>query len=443
VSPRTSPAGRKASPPAPVAAAAPTAQREQRQIVILVGAALGVGALLQLFIAPGPIALVASALVAGVAVFVMSQLMPGRWRETMAGFRFTSVLLVALAIAAILGTLVLQNKDVSYYAEEYGTVGALIVALRLDDIFHSIWFGNLIALFGAAVVNSALLRFPVGRRNTGFFLCHLGLITSLLGCAVSAALTVKGRIDLHAGGEHATSVKVTKNGVQTGETEPLGFDLRLDRFDLVRYEPEHRVAFYEATEVRYADGGRGWEYKLKASFDPVEGERHLLPGGNAFRILKLHPEYGAAGTEMRNPAAVLEVRVDGETRETPLLFAHQPGRNFVQVGRDALVFEKRDTDVKAFISHVTATRGAETARARIAVNEPLSFGGWTLYQVNYNPDDPTYSGIDAVRDPGVRWVFLGFFLISLGVAWMFYVDQRRPKKAGVPADAAGSSAKAA
>ena len=90
----------------------------------------------------------------------------------------------------------------------------------------------------------------------------------------------------------------------------------------------------------------------------------------------------------------------------------------------ALVFEKRDTEVKAYISHVTATQGSTVEKATVAVNEPMTFGGWTLYQVNYNPEDPTYSGIEAVYDPGVKWVFLGFFLISLGVFTMFYVEPR-------------------
>ena len=45
---------------------------------------------------------------------------------------------------------------------------------------------------------------------------------------------------------------------------------------------------------------------------------------------------------------------------------------------------------------------------------PFDFGGWTFYQVNYDPNDPSYSGLEAVRDPGVLWVFVGFVLICVG-----------------------------
>jgi cytochrome c biogenesis protein ResB len=99
----------------------------------------------------------------------------------------------------------------------------------------------------------------------------------------------------------------------------------------------------------------------------------------------------------------------------------------------ALVFEKRDKEVKAFVSHVTARQGSQVEKRSIAVNDPMTFGGWTLYQVNYNPEDPTYSGIEAVYDPGVSWVFVGFALISLGVFYMFYVEPRLKRFAAAKA----------
>jgi cytochrome c biogenesis protein ResB len=81
------------------------------------------------------------------------------------------------------------------------------------------------------------------------------------------------------------------------------------------------------------------------------------------------------------------------------------------------------------VSHVTARQGSTVEKRAIAVNDPMTFGGWTLYQVNYNPEDPTYSGLEAVYDPGVAWVFTGFALISLGVFWMFYVEPRLKRAA--------------
>ena len=47
-----------------------------------------------------------------------------------------------------------------------------------------------------------------------------------------------------------------------------------------------------------------------------------------------------------------------------------------------------------------------------------------LYQVNFDPKDPTYSGLEAVRDPGTNWVFAGFGFMFLGVIYMIYVAPR-------------------
>jgi hypothetical protein len=119
---------------------------------------------------------------------------------------------------------------------------------------------------------------------------------------------------------------------------------------------------------------------------------------------------------------LVELVEDGRGQEA-LLSAHEGGTLRLARG-GALVFEHREDEVKAFRSEVTALAGSTREKAVITVNDPFTFGGWTFYQVNYDPKDPTYSGLEAVKDPGVPWVFLGFGLISVGVAWMFYVEPR-------------------
>ena len=87
--------------------------------------------------------------------------------------------------------------------------------------------------------------------------------------------------------------------------------------------------------------------------------------------------------------------------------------------------------MKSYLSTVTVSSPCETKHAVISVNDPLSFAGWTLYQVNYDPKNPDYSGLEAVYDPGVTWVFTGFAVISFGVFFVFYVKKyliRDPRK---------------
>lgn len=525
------------TPPAPTAA-----QREVRHTAWLVVGALLLGTVLQVWLPPGGAVLVVGAVLASLVVLGVMFLAPGRLRETLAGFRFISTLLFVLAVFAVLGTLVLQAKPAAFYVDQYGLAGKLIVALRLDDIFHGLPFALVMALFGASVIASATLRWPVRLKGAGFFICHVGLLTSLAGAAASATLAIRGRIDLHAGGEHATHVRVTKAGEPTGEYAALGFDLHLDRFDLVNYETEFRVGYYEQERVSDERGTRD-EWRLKASFDP-DTEKHRLPNGDSFRLKAIYPdfrpvakavpaaegapalettlggvtqwlapgesvrtpdgrvavvfgwerpaapegvetavlvsgaerkvivqradgaaesplvegaplmggvvrlgklheraartmEYATASQEWKSPAVVAELHAQGLPREQ-LMMAGRPSAMFVSPTR-ALVFERRQSEVKAYISHVSAVDPAGKAlQQSISVNDPMSYGGWTLYQVNYNPEDPTYSGLEAVYDPGVAWVFLGFVLICVGVFYMFYVEPRLKKAR--PAAAAAAKA---
>jgi hypothetical protein len=492
---------------------------------------------------PGPLTLVAASGIASLVVLGFSFAVPGQLRSTLSGFRFTSTLLVALAIFAIIGTLVLQGKPHALYLQRYGAFGPIIVALRLDDIFHGLPFAGLNALFGAAILASASLRWPISAKRAGFFIAHVGLLLSGAGAAASSVLSVRGRIDLFAGGDVATHVRVSKGGLPEGSAAPLGFELKLDQFDLVNYNSEYRIAYYEKVRV-VRDGVALEDYKLKTSFSPcVERDafgsadecttdfaKHRLPGGDSFRVKALYPDFttthkvvaapggkaalevtlagetrwlmdgetlasrdgltavafgwrppaapsgvltaflvsglerrvvihtadgelsaplaegqqlgggmvrlgrllesatateelGTRSSKWRNPVAVLETHVGGKVEEQ-VVAASRPRGVFLGSDKAALVFEKRDKEVKAFLSHVTARQGDTLERAVISVNDPFTFGGWTLYQVNYNPEEPNYSGLEAVRDPGVTWVFLGFTLICLGVAYMFYVEPR-------------------
>jgi hypothetical protein len=518
--------------------AGPQAAIEFRHTTLLVTAALLLGVVLGAFIPPGPMTLVTATGIAMVVVVVVALFVGKRIRETMGAFRFTATLLVALAILAILGTLILQGKPPDLYRARYGLVAPLIIALRFDDIFHGLPFALLMALFCVAVAFSAALRWPIRPKAIGFFFVHLGLLLTLGGAAVSSTMAIRGRIDLLAGGDVATHVRVTRGGVPSGQVEPLGFELKLDKFQLINYESEFRVGYYEQKQVRDEDGHVMEQWRLKTSFEP-DTKRHLLPGGDTFQLQAIYPDFaqiatatpdpdgapalqvtvggrttwlapgdqpilapngavavlfdrerppavegvptsvlisaqekvvvtrradgesvlplaegmqllgglvkfgpllpsakrafapGTASDEWRNPAAQIVVQ-EGARKQEKLTLAARPQAVMLSRG-GALVFEKRAEEVKSYLSTVTVSRPGERKQAVISVNDPLTFAGWTLYQVNYDPKQPDYSGLEAVYDPGVTWVFTGFALISFGVFFVFYLKKyliRDPRTLG-------------
>ncbi|WP_248352874.1 cytochrome c biogenesis protein ResB [Anaeromyxobacter oryzae] len=444
-------------------AARSVAAHEVKVTAVLVTGAVLVGLLLQVFVPPGPLTLVAASVLAGAVVLVLSFVVPGRIRETISGFRFTSTLLVVLAVMAIGGTLILQGKPAEEYAARYGGFGTAIVALRLDDIFHGLPFALVMALFGAAVISSATLRWPVKARNAGFFVCHVGLITSLVGAGASTLLARRGMVWLPERGESANAVVIEK-GRDAGKPAPLGFDIRLDQFDLDRYGSEYRIGFYSAEPDVDQQGRAVMATRLKTSFDACsdglkcekpDTARHVLPGGDTFRVKAWYPDYarvarpegithGTLSNQWRNPAALVEWTAGGRTREE-LVFASRPQWLVVQPEQSALMFEKRQEEAKAFTSHVTVTQGGEMRSGIVTVNAPLTVFGWTFYQNSYQPPEKAgryYTGLEAVHDPGVPWVFTGFFLICVGVAYMFYVEPRLKGRKSAPTAAPSDAAAA-
>ncbi len=606
---------------------------EARLITLLTAGPYLLGVLLQFFIPPGPLPLVFGSLVVGVGLTAVAMAVKGRFRTVIGGFKLATTVLAVLSVASALGTLILQGKPAQFYMMSYGAFAPIIRLLRLDDIFHSVPFAGTMGVLIAGLTVSALVRFPLTIRNCGFFLVHLGIITSLAGAGLSALFSVKGRVDLRIGQE-VNAVTVTKNGplavrgdgkgmgtLSEGEQLPLGASLALSQFDVDRYKERLGVSLYMPDKM-----GKG--YELKTTFDNEAGIKHRLPQGSWFRIKSYYPDltlkerlveapggtpalrlsmdgqelalvageseradsldgktvvlFGKsrpaikldgplhtlksdsgetmavkvgqtvklAGTEVKvlnyiphftydlatkqaknlsdkpmNPA--LEVEAKGSTQ---WLFANMPEYNHGKVGvgltylfapeggegsaetvvavsadektalvktaegektvplseglqlgaarlgaliasakvdrtpgtasqepnkpavmieladnsgevrdqllmgnaQDAirvpdngmLVFESRGNDVKTFRSHVTVARGMEAKQETIAVNDPLEVGGWMLYQVNFDPKDPSYSGLEAVRDPGVSWVFAGFAFLFFGVAYMTYIAPR-------------------
>ena len=65
--------------------------------------------------------------------------------------------------------------------------------------------------------------------------------------------------------------------------------------------------------------------------------------------------------------------------------------------------------------------GKVVAGQTIAVNAPLSYGGYTLFQSGYNPQDLKWTSLQVVKDPGVLVVYLGFVLMMVGLTMVFWV----------------------
>jgi len=68
------------------------------------------------------------------------------------------------------------------------------------------------------------------------------------------------------------------------------------------------------------------------------------------------------------------------------------------------------------ISFIDPNSNAVKKTVTISVNDPYCYEGYCFYQSDYKEEDPSYTGILVVRDPGLFIVYIGFTLMGIGVA---------------------------
>ena len=84
--------------------------------------------------------------------------------------------------------------------------------------------------------------------------------------------------------------------------------------------------------------------------------------------------------------------------------------------------------VSEFTSRIRLIDADNTStHAAVRVNHPIRHRGFRIYQLGYNPDDPTWSALLLVKDPGIPVVYSGFGMLLAGLITTLYLAplQRR------------------
>jgi len=377
----------------------------------------------------------------------------------LASVRFAVAVVVVVAVACILGTVVPQGMEAAAYLQKHpGAAGWMEVTgkLGLTDVFHSGWFISLLCVFASTLAACTVRRFATLRRTTGFarrrafgsMLAHISLLLILAGGVIRGVWGEKGFVELQKGRTLAQ--------FQVGnELKPLPFGLHLDEFKI---ETDAAMTPASAEPVQVSSDGLDVEWlaqKVTARLPLALDTEHVLtPGGekstpdNSFRlkILKYVPDFSidtathevvSRSSEPNNPAVL--VQVDGPAyKNHRWVFARFP--DFMMRVGDSdtgpsplrMIFRSQSLTkhaaavsgpIKNFRSTVSFVEADKVVQTRtVQVNQPLSYKGYTLYQSGYNPEDLSWSTLEVVRDPGVAVVYAGFALLMVGLLIIFYLN---------------------
>jgi hypothetical protein len=248
--------------------------------------------------------------------------------KTLTSLPFAVALLLAIVVATGLGTLLIQSLSLDELRGAYGqTFARVLIALSLNDIFHSLWFGGFLVLLGLALVLVALKKRMWRPARWGQLVAHLGVVVIIIGGLIGFFIGQKGMLDLHQG-QTSDQVKSMRPG---GEIFSLpGFAVNLDKFEVERYNSEYRVFLY-------ARSGDSYEIVRSYGVDELKDWTKSGDGSFELRVAKTYPDFQlrtelkADDTGGAKPAIELSMK-SSDTLAALHLFAGSTGRDRLDMG---------------------------------------------------------------------------------------------------------------
>ena len=259
--------------------------------------------------------------------------------------KLAAALLIYLTIGVVIGTLVLQNVEEARYLEHYSKgFYQFIQMFTLQDTYHSIWFSGLVAMLNLNLVACTLARLPIRKNKIGFFLIHLSILVVVIGGSITALFGVKGYIHMNEGGTYE-SFQLTQYNQMLDIKQDLDFTLRLDDFEVDKYDPDFRV-------YAYARKSTDEEFDAPFSFKAVDGETYpVRKVDGELTVDRFFGNYAVRdiAVEQENGVAAAEVAFHRNGREETAHFFDQPGddRFFLPEQAGLIIFKATQPDKPA------------------------------------------------------------------------------------------------
>ncbi|MFH1058245.1 MAG: cytochrome c biogenesis protein ResB [Pseudomonadota bacterium] len=406
----------------------------------------------------------------------------GRIWEFFASVKLSFVLLLALALTSVLGTLLPQKEHTGVYVQQFGEAGArIILGLRLDDMYHAPWFLLLLALLAVNLLICSLNRLPATfklmakdpqadlKRATpaqesfslagapqahlaaaeaalksavgpvtagpvkdatvlfaqkgawtrlGVYVVHLSVLVIMAGAIVGNIWGFKGRLNINQG---ATADHVD---LENGDQRPLGFGLRLDKF-AVSFYPDGMPSEYRS-DVTFIENGQAVQQEVLRVNEPAE--RHGIDFYQS--------SYGQSVSKL-----VVNLTHDGRTEQVAL--KHGAWTDLAGGAKALLIEARPEVNMGGIYKGPVARVGYQPPSGQ----EPFAItafkAGADIPMRGAQPagvkaeilelETVPYSGLQVKYDPGVWLIWVGCTLMVLGFLIAFYGAHRKVWVRLVPA----------
>jgi len=218
----------------------------------------------------------------------------------LSSMRFAIILLVILAVVCSLGSFITQGQTYAWYATRYSErTAALIIALHLDDAFHSWWFILISAFLCLNLLACnmfrirSLLKRPIG--YWGSWICHLGVLLLILGYGLGQMTykeyTVYGVPgDTMAVGDTSLAVTIDDFRIdysQSGSVEQYTSDITVHDFSKSGESRSASVSVNNPADVyglRFYQNSTGWAARVKIQKNGEDLQEKVVCAGDILPV---------------------------------------------------------------------------------------------------------------------------------------------------------------
>lgn len=250
-------------------------------------------------------------------------------------------------------------------------------------------------------------------REIPFLLNHLGLFIALVCATLGSADIEKLRMTVQEGSAEWRALD------EQGELRELELAIELHDFTLEQYPAKLLLMIHGDGKIHPEGELDGWQVE-------VLQELEYAAVVHTDSTVRYEP-WNATGatTALEVVARKGDRTVHGWLSCGSHLFPNHPLR--LDEECSLLMPEREPRRYASEVSLYTQSGGRQ--RGVVEVNRPLEIDGWKIYQYSY--DEPmgrwsSSSVFELVRDPWLRWVYLGIWMMVLGALSLLFFMAPKP-----------------
>jgi hypothetical protein len=307
--------------------------------------------------------------------------------------------------------------------------GAFIGPEKAKEFFNSVpiaiyWIAFIFLLAIGIVLFRRLIQVPA------LLFTHFGCILMLLGGIWSSESghefqkkifginkIPSGFMQIYEG--DADNIVIGKNDIKY----KLPFSIALKDFRIEYYEPEK---LYVQTRK-----GDFWEFPIQIGKifppDPNFGTIEIVKIFDNFKMVIENGNRSAIEDPGSGSNPALEVKVTPPVGQPLTRYIFDISDGYKYSDDFAMIF---NIDIKEYISELQVIQNNKVVTEKdIEVNHPLHYGGYHFYQHSYDNLEGRYTILKVTSDSGLSFVYAGYFMLCVGVCWLFWINKLRTKDA--------------